>query len=57
MIRVVIVFLQLILCFLLQSTVMPAFAMADVVPDLMLILIAELLDLRLMFDKPIKTDN
>ncbi len=39
MIRVVIVFLQLIICFVLQSTVMPAFAMADVVPDLLLILI------------------
>lgn len=39
MIRVVIVVVQLILCFLLQSTVMPAFAMAGVVPDLMLILI------------------
>lgn len=39
MIRIVLVFLQLILCFLLQSTVMPAISMAGVVPDLLLILV------------------
>ncbi|MDD6034994.1 MAG: rod shape-determining protein MreD [Lachnospiraceae bacterium] len=39
MIRVVLVLLQLIVCFLLQSTVMPAISMAGVVPDLLLILI------------------
>ena len=39
MIRIILVFLQLILCFILQSTVMPAFSMAGVVPDLMLILV------------------
>ena len=39
MIRIILVFLQLILCFLLQSTVMPAISMAGVVPDLMLILV------------------
>ncbi len=39
MIRVVIVFIELILCFLLQSTVMPAISLAGVVPDLLLILV------------------
>lgn len=39
MIRVLVVFIELILCFLLQSTVMPAFSMAGVVPDLLLILV------------------
>ena len=39
MIRVILVFLELILCFLLQSTVMPAVSMAGVVPDLLLILV------------------
>lgn len=39
MVRIVIVLLQLLLCFLLQSTVMPAFSMAGVVPDLLLILV------------------
>ncbi|MCH5272156.1 MAG: rod shape-determining protein MreD [Lachnospiraceae bacterium] len=39
MIRIVIVLLQLLLCFLLQSTVMPAFSLAGVVPDLLLILV------------------
>ena len=39
MIRVLIVFFELILCFLLQSAVMPAFSMAGVVPDLLLVLV------------------
>lgn len=39
MIRVVLVFIELIVCFLLQSTVMPALSMAGVVPDLLLILV------------------
>lgn len=39
MIRIVLVLIQLLLCFLLQSTVMPAFSMAGVVPDLLLILV------------------
>lgn len=39
MIRVILVFVQLIICFLLQSTVMPAFSLAGVVPDLLLILV------------------
>ena len=39
MIRVILVFFELILCFLLQSTVMPAISMAGVVPDLLLILV------------------
>ncbi len=39
MIRIVLVFLELILCFLLQSTVMPAISLAGVVPDLLLILV------------------
>ena len=39
LIRVVIVFIELILCFLLQSTVMPAISLAGVVPDLLLILV------------------
>ncbi len=39
MIRVIVVFLELIICFLLQSTVMPAFSLAGVVPDLLLILV------------------
>lgn len=39
MIRVILVFLELIVCFLLQSTVMPAISLAGVVPDLLLILV------------------
>ncbi|MBR6537893.1 MAG: rod shape-determining protein MreD [Lachnospiraceae bacterium] len=39
MIRVLLVFVELILCFLLQSTVMPALSLAGVVPDLLLILV------------------
>lgn len=39
MIRVILVFIELILCFLLQSTVMPAISLAGVVPDLLLILV------------------
>lgn len=39
MIRILFGFLQLIICFLLQSTVMPAISMAGVVPDLLLILV------------------
>ena len=39
MIRVLLVLVELILCFLLQSTVMPAISMAGVVPDLLLILV------------------
>ena len=39
MIRIILVFLELILCFLLQSAVMPAIDMAGVVPDLLLILV------------------
>lgn len=39
MIRIILVLIQLIVCFLLQSTVMPALSMAGVVPDLMLILV------------------
>lgn len=39
MIRVILVFIQLIICFLLQSAVMPAFSLAGVVPDLLLILV------------------
>ncbi len=39
MIRVILVFIELILCFLLQSTVMPALSLAGVVPDLLLILV------------------
>ncbi len=39
MIRIAVVFLELILCFLLQSTVMPAFSLAGVVPDLLLIVV------------------
>lgn len=39
MIRIILVFLQLIFCFLLQSTVMPAISMAGVVPDLLMILV------------------
>ncbi len=39
MIRIIVVFLELILCFLLQSTVMPAISLAGVVPDLLLILV------------------
>lgn len=39
MIRVIFVFIELILCFLLQSTVMPALSLAGVVPDLLLILV------------------
>ena len=39
MIRIAVVFLELIFCFLLQSTVMPAFSLAGVVPDLLLIVV------------------
>lgn len=39
MIRILLVLVQLLLCFLLQSTVMPAFSMAGVVPDLLLVLV------------------
>lgn len=39
MIRIAVVFLELILCFILQSTVMPAISLAGVVPDLLLIVI------------------
>lgn len=39
MIRIVLVVLQLVILFLLQSTVMPAFSLAGVVPDLLLILV------------------
>lgn len=39
MIRLLLVLFQLLLCFLLQSTVMPAFSMAGVVPDLLMILV------------------
>lgn len=39
MIRVALVLIQLLLCFLLQSTVMPALSLAGVVPDLLLILV------------------
>lgn len=39
MIRIIIVFIQLIVCFLLQSAVMPAISLAGVVPDLLLILV------------------
>lgn len=39
MIRILLTLVQLLLCFLLQSTVMPAFSMAGVVPDLLLILV------------------
>lgn len=39
MIRVILVFIELILCFLLQSAVMPAISLAGVVPDLLLILV------------------
>lgn len=39
MIRVILVFIELILCFLLQSTVMPSISLAGVVPDLLLILV------------------
>lgn len=39
MIRIAVVFIELILCFLLQSTVMPAISLAGVVPDLLLVLV------------------
>ena len=39
MIRIAVVFLELIFCFLLQSTVMPAVSLAGVVPDLLLIVV------------------
>ena len=39
MIRFILVLLQLLFCFLLQSTVMPAISLAGVVPDLLLILV------------------
>lgn len=39
LIRIILVLIQLILCFLLQSTVMPAFSMAGVVPDLLMVLV------------------
>ena len=39
MIRFILVLLQLLFCFLLQSTVMPAFSLAGVVPDLLMILV------------------
>lgn len=39
LIRFLLVTIQLIVCFLLQSTVMPAISMAGVVPDLLLILV------------------
>lgn len=39
LIRILLVFIELIVCFLLQSTVMPAISMAGVVPDLLLILV------------------
>ena len=39
LIRIILVFLELILCFLLQSTVMPAISLAGVVPDLLMILV------------------
>ncbi len=39
MIRIAIVLIQLLFCFLLQSTVMPAFSLAGVVPDLLLVLV------------------
>ncbi len=39
MIRVILVFVELILCFLMQSAVMPAISLAGVVPDLLLILV------------------
>ena len=39
MIRVVLILLELVVCFLLQSTVMPAVSLAGVVPDLLLILV------------------
>lgn len=39
MIRILLVLIELIFCFLLQSTVMPAISMAGVVPDLLLILV------------------
>lgn len=39
MIRFILVLIELLLCFLLQSTVMPAFSLAGTVPDLLLILV------------------
>ena len=39
MIRIAVIFLELILCFIMQSTVMPAISLAGVVPDLLLIVI------------------
>lgn len=39
MIRFILVLIQILLFFLLQSTVMPAFALAGTVPDLLLILV------------------
>lgn len=39
MVRFIVVLIQILLFFLLQSTVMPAFALAGTVPDLLLILV------------------
>lgn len=39
MIRLIVTFIEIIICFLLQSAVFPHFALANVVPDIMIILI------------------
>lgn len=39
MIRVLVTLIQILICFLLQSTVFPSFELANVVPDLLMILI------------------
>ncbi|MDD5936930.1 MAG: rod shape-determining protein MreD [Clostridiales bacterium] len=39
MIRIIVTFIEIIICFLLQSAVFPHFALANVVPDIMIILI------------------
>lgn len=39
MIQIIITFIEIIICFLLQSAVFPHFALANVVPDVMIILI------------------
>jgi rod shape-determining protein MreD len=38
-IRIVVTLIEILICFLLQSSVFPAFALANVVPDLLIVLI------------------
>lgn len=46
MIRIILVLIEIMLCFLLQSTVMPAVSLAGVVPDLLLVLVVSIAYMR-----------